>query len=364
MIRSIHYLRGIAALFVVFFHFRSYLNDSSNQVDWGEQLFSNGAFGVDLFFIISGFIICFATQRPEPQLLVSYVLKRFFRIYPLLFCSLLLFYFAFDSGDNSLWRSLIPLHADYSSEGPFFGYNLLSPVWTLTYELFFYALFFVALALSQPYRKELGILLVVVLFLGFQLLTQNQLDLSAYQYLDGSLPVLLEPIVAVYSSPMILEFAYGMLIYMLYERMPNQSSQYKLAFTVVSVLIAIVAIMALYSDYFYGHGPLQWGVPAAFLIMALLAYEKLNGLAKVPSLIWLGDISFSLYLTHILLIKGMRKYGVVDQLDGVMTFIVVVVLSLLLSSLVYRLIEKQGIRICRDLLRKNQNTVIRAMETT
>jgi peptidoglycan/LPS O-acetylase OafA/YrhL len=63
MVKSIHYLRGIAALFVVLFHLRGYVNNTYVQSNLGDLLFVNGAFGVDLFFVISGFIICFATQK-------------------------------------------------------------------------------------------------------------------------------------------------------------------------------------------------------------------------------------------------------------------------------------------------------------
>ena len=52
-ILSIHQLRGIAALLVVLFHFRGYLNGIYAQKDLGYILFGAGAFGVDLFFMIS-----------------------------------------------------------------------------------------------------------------------------------------------------------------------------------------------------------------------------------------------------------------------------------------------------------------------
>lgn len=142
MIKSIHYLRGLAALFVVFFHFRSYLNEPTASIKWGDLLFDQGALGVDLFFIISGFIICYATQKKPLRPLLDYSLKRVFRIYPLMIVSLLSFYLLFGGSIKELGRSLIPLHADYNQPGPFFGYNLLSPVWTLSYELLFYGMFF------------------------------------------------------------------------------------------------------------------------------------------------------------------------------------------------------------------------------
>lgn len=98
MVFSVHYLRGLAAVIVVCFHYRYYINDSFSNINLGDFLFSNGAYGVDLFFIISGFIICYSTRRPEKLPALSFGLKRFFRIYPLLFASLILFGRGRDTG--------------------------------------------------------------------------------------------------------------------------------------------------------------------------------------------------------------------------------------------------------------------------
>ncbi|MBZ6397130.1 MULTISPECIES: acyltransferase family protein [Pantoea] len=81
-IQSIHYLRGIAALLVVAYHNRSFSYEHYTGENWTEVLFQGGAFGVDLFFLISGFIIAYSTRRAEHSHLSDYVLRRFFRIYP------------------------------------------------------------------------------------------------------------------------------------------------------------------------------------------------------------------------------------------------------------------------------------------
>ncbi|EIR2665175.1 acyltransferase family protein [Escherichia coli] len=62
-LNSIQVMRGIAALMVVGFHYRTSLNGVYAQTNLGDLLFLNGAFGVDLFFIISGFIIVYSTKN-------------------------------------------------------------------------------------------------------------------------------------------------------------------------------------------------------------------------------------------------------------------------------------------------------------
>lgn len=65
-VMSIHYLRGLAALAVVAFHLRPALDNIYAQKNLGQMLFSNGNAGVDLFFIISGFIITLSTEKKPP----------------------------------------------------------------------------------------------------------------------------------------------------------------------------------------------------------------------------------------------------------------------------------------------------------
>lgn len=352
MIKSVHYLRGLAALLVVFFHFRYYLNDYYAHSRLGDMLFANGAFGVDLFFIISGFIICYATQRPEPKPLVSYALKRIFRIYPLLIVSLVVFYLLFGDNNTSVLRSLLPLHADYSQSGPFFGYNMLSPVWTLTYEIFFYGLFFIGLMLSQRYRKVLVLALIMGVFVVSQLALNQELELSAYTQFDYTSNTVLQPVVALVSSPMLLEFGYGIILYMVFQSLPEWSEQTKRKLLPWVLLLAALAAVALYLPNFYGHGPLKWGLAALALLFAGLLYERIQGIPTLPVLHFLGDISFSLYLTHIIMIKVIRKYGWDFGLEGGAAFIWAVVASLIVATLLFYVIEKNAIVVCRKLLQR------------
>lgn len=350
VIRSIQYLRGLAALLVVFFHFRYYLNDVYQIDHLGDLLFQNGAFGVDLFFIISGFIICYATRRPEQRPLLSYGMKRFFRIYPLMVISLLVFYVLFGEEHHAVARSFVPVHADYSEKGPFFGYNMLSPVWTLTYEIFFYILFAVGLWISQRYRKVATLVIITLMFFGLQFAINQKVDVSAYSdyhYMDIAL---IDPIVAVLSSPMILEFCFGIVLYMVLMALPDVSEQVLTVINPVLIALAAVAFALFFSPWFYGHGPFKWGIPASLFLFAAVTYERYNGLPNSRTLLYLGNISFSLYLVHVIILKLIRKYDFDLGLSGIWAFLFAVSLSLIVAAIAYRLIEHQSIRACRRLL--------------
>ncbi|EDO2520480.1 acyltransferase, partial [Salmonella enterica subsp. enterica] len=63
---------------VVFYHLRTTLNNVYAQSDLGDIMFGYGAFGVDLFFVISGYIICYSTEKKEYRMQVKYVIRRIF----------------------------------------------------------------------------------------------------------------------------------------------------------------------------------------------------------------------------------------------------------------------------------------------
>ncbi|MGU0160090.1 acyltransferase family protein [Escherichia coli] len=80
------YARGFAALFVFFSHYKDTINNSLtiNGKGLATFLFMNGGFGVDLFFVISGFVILMSTEKCSSRRMncIDFLIKRFFRIYP------------------------------------------------------------------------------------------------------------------------------------------------------------------------------------------------------------------------------------------------------------------------------------------
>ncbi|EDQ3196935.1 acyltransferase, partial [Salmonella enterica subsp. enterica serovar Anatum] len=92
-LHSLQALRGIAALLVVLFHYRGFLNDGAkgNPTIW-DKVFSPGIIGVDIFFIISGFIMVYTTwsyMRGKASL-VRFLLNRVIRIIPLYYLCLVI----------------------------------------------------------------------------------------------------------------------------------------------------------------------------------------------------------------------------------------------------------------------------------
>lgn len=270
---SIQALRGIAALFVVLEHIR-FLNC--------------GAFGVDIFFIISGFMIMFSTHNGGKHFLS----KRIIRILPLYylmtlgtFLLLLLFPAMFEQTKANpvfLLKSLAFIPFDI-------GGGVLQPIlrigWTVNCEVFFYLLFFIAMKISHKYRGVICSILLGVPVLIAQLTTSDFTPLTFY------------------GNPVMLEFVLGILAYYvcmwLYQcycdgKLPTATGY--VALPVAIVLLMVLALTKQQSNILGFHRLPSWGLPAMIIVLCFFV----AGLSiKVPRpFVVLGNISFSLYLLH------------------------------------------------------------------
>lgn len=171
---SIQILRGLAALSVVIFHIRAIETQSILQGPFAldpnqavepslvSGLWKNGFMGVDLFFVISGFIMVYVTRdlAPGGRSVRSFLFARITRIYPVwwLFASIMVIYFLITYGapvdmgrveatGESVWHYLfksyflVPL-----SEPPVLGVG-----WTLIHEMYFYLGFAILLLLPKKW---------------------------------------------------------------------------------------------------------------------------------------------------------------------------------------------------------------------
>lgn len=271
---SIQVLRGVAALLILLEHIR-FLNC--------------GAFAVDIFFCVSGFMIMFSTGRDTKH----FLLKRLIRILPLYYLMtvgtfiLLVFFpgmFQQSKADPVfLAKSLLFIPFDI-------GNGAVQPLmrigWTINCEIFFYVLFFIALKITYRFR---GLLCGVFLFL---------IVIAARFFPDSSV------VLQFYGNPVMLEFVYGILIYYAAEKLYrfSQTSLLPKAGLYLSLSAAAACLLGLLitkpSINILGfRRPLVWGLPAA--AMVLCAFAAGLYLKKMPgSLVELGNASFSLYLMH------------------------------------------------------------------
>ncbi|MEW9581480.1 acyltransferase family protein [Paraburkholderia sp. DGU8] len=351
-IESLDCLRGVSALLVVLYHYRELLNDVIPHI--GNTLFENGRIGVDIFFILSGFVMYTTTQSEKNQFVLPFLLKRAFRVIPLAWLFIAILFIADPGLDrHSLVLSLlfIPLA---NSDAPFFGYNILSPAWTLSYELWFYVMFAAGMLVCKSHRGLAAAAVLIGCVFGLQKLAHFPLHLDAYptQVYAGSLPVPAQ-LVSQLSSPLFLEFVVGILLAYLYANFRKTwlglSSHLR---TLLYLFLAAYFLSHFFSGYAMGHGLTRKGLAALAIFSVYLCADfdgllsKARNLVRGPSdvFVFLGRISFSLYIVHEPLhqhIDMMPVLGPLFRLEGGMgKFVTLLTFSILAAYASYLLVER------------------------
>ncbi len=289
--------------------------------------FEIGKMGVDIFFIISGYVMTLICERNEPTDL--FLKKRVIRIMPLYILVSCLVIVAnyrvqFISGDYEVWSSLFKslfLIPHYSIANELKIFPIFIPGWTITYEMWFYILIAVVGVFCKSSRK---IMLVPALLVSLYLLSQLLPKSAVGQFLGNS----------VY-----LTFAIG-IFFRLFEtrRMPLWAA----TISVIGLFIVAFLIEGLEARL------IIFGIPALliFLIVFRLPIFSINGLAYV------GKISFSLYLTHVFVINIVERIArpIYPDLSFGMELMLVFafVLSILVAACSYSLFENKLDRFLRS----------------
>lgn len=290
----LHGLRGIAAFIVVFSHARYFFRDTPSwpQID---AALSPSAMGVDIFFIISGFIMTYTAVMGHYSGPLDFGIKRLARVWPpyavMTLVAMLLFNTAGFHELNALkpvLRSLAFVPAN--PHDPMYFNVTLSLGWTLEFEAYFYLAFAACLLVRGPARwlVLLGWLLFSAVLYpmrhhGFH--WQPRVD-PGYAWGYANL----------ITNPMVLEFGYGVLIALLYlsgARIPNKRLCWNLLF--VTVTSSLWYVFCAPNTF---HGPADWGAAAAAIVLVLALVSRTIQLQVPPVVAWLGTISYSLYLTH------------------------------------------------------------------
>ncbi len=297
-INSIQYLRAIAVILVVYCHsidFQMLFGISGQQKFRYLQNF--GAIGVDIFFIISGFIIAYVSfEMSGKEACLLFLRKRFARINPpyYLITIIAIIIFPMTIKDYVFsWKetlntfSIIPLF-DHEKE---YQFPILPIGWTLAFEWLFYIMFS-TLILFKIKRRELA--LIIGIF-GLSMLSFLPHKSILFTFI---------------TNPIIWEFGTGVIIAWCYKKY-NLKKEWAITLVIAGILNYIILIYCGYSDvsesHFITSGKLSWlrdllwGAPSVMLVIGLLYTEK-TGIAafKNPKWLLLGDASYSIYLTHIL----------------------------------------------------------------
>ncbi|MFD2056547.1 acyltransferase family protein [Mesorhizobium calcicola] len=285
--KNIQGLRALAALMVVASHI--YWPLVPMRSHWSQPFVSAvGPGGVDLFFVISGFVVFLSADRLGRKAVIvgrwrafrEFAVKRVFRIYPAYWvafavASLLLLTTTAEIAppgipEKPLWKLLLLIDQPN---------NRIGAAWTLQFEMYFYTICAAAILIFP--RRILLILAAwfAVIFLAW---------VAGVDYSSS-----------VWLWTIVLEFAFGIVIALLVER---KMSVHGLRFVVVGIGGLLIG-----AAYYHHQGgfklPLIWrvicfGLPSAFIVYGFVAMEIRQAWTFSKGWIRLGDSSYSLYLWH------------------------------------------------------------------
>lgn len=359
---AIQVLRAVAALLVVIFHaiiaydFRadlplSWLGNIGHFRDFG-------AVGVDLFFVISGFIMAHALVSGPNLKPRQFFARRLIRVVPPYWLATLAMIPIIWWGDHDLsaeqfvfTTTMFPVSAS-----PEYQLPVLLVGWSLAFELAFYGVVALAMALRPSGHQRIALAMQMTLLLGIAGISNT--------------PAL--AVLAVFLNAIWLEFTLGLGCYWIWMRFGP-----KIGFGPAVILVAggaawLISTAALGA----GHsadaldlirpaaGPfwdertglsraVVWGLPSAAILLGLMALcqqplgEWLRQTAIWQILQRLGDASYSLYLVHLIPISIWHDHAPANQINADMMIAVLVVISCLLALAAYRWVEMPLINTMR-----------------
>jgi len=343
-------LRGVAALLVVFFHLGPHwalvpeLAFLTPLMHWGFS-------GVDIFFVLSGFVVHQSTRelRWGPSLR-TYALRRCARIYltywPTLALVVVLNLWVLNKplpGPETIWRSVLLLE-------PSIDKNWLPVAWSLTYELYFYVL--LGVLMLAPVQRQSRLILCLIAVIVFWncawLIGQRELVYAARLPLRFPL------------SGYIVEFMAGALVSLWMQSrerhgQPLMTADNGMNWVVGGASCALLGLAVGTTSPYFDRVEIMrvasFGLLGLGGLLSALALQHTRA-APPAWLVRIGDCSFGLYLLHAVLLDLLGKIRFEHQLTGnsLLAVSLFAPVAVVLSARIwFRLVEGPSVRLARRL---------------
>lgn len=337
---SLQILRAFAAILVVINHL---WGDSKTALSTEFGLEYVGDFGVDAFFILSGFIMGYKTREDSPfgmAVATHFIRRRIERIYPIFLIVLIPFILIYLKQTHFI--------SPYEIIGnvlllPSFNNNpqyhmLIGPSWSLVYEMFFYVVY-AAFMMFVSTKKQLitySSALLIAMVLGVKMLSIQgyQLGNVNFSYMIG--------------DPLMINFAMGCIFSQVFDRLKN----IKIAIPLASLMIGVIFVLGMWLSSKGEPRFFSFGLPA-MLIVFLFSVMDSSETKTYKLLVYLGNASYSIYITHFFIevIAGVIFYhsAVNKDLYGIALSII----CLIIGCLFYSLIEKRVTKLMHNFEKKD-----------
>lgn len=347
-------LRGYAILGVLMVHTSQYGNKLHSTL--GTLITEKGAMGVQLFFLASSFTLFLSfTKRSQYEKFAvrNFFIRRFFRIAPIFYIAIC--YYLFQN-----WHSERNVFTPGSSHGidiilnflflnGFNPYTIRSIVpggWSIAVEMTFYIILPILFIKIKNEKQAFNFFVLALLLRLFFVSIMEKYPLIAeteiwntflfFNFLN-QLPV----------------FALGILFYFIVRKAPGEkfgfNSSFVLLFTILSILQLSIGIPFFLPDHIF--------FSVFFLLFAIvLNYQQ--PITLVNKIInYIGTISFSMYIVHFAVLYWLTYFEKIDYFNNQFInfgfkFLIVTLLTIIISSMTYKLVELPFQNIGRKIIKK------------
>lgn len=338
----IQQLRAIAAILVVHAHVLDLQLSLPRQAIQSRFFYLQdfGAFGVDLFFVISGFIITLVSSGYTGEWAAGrFFLKRMFRVIPLYWLLSLVFAligllrlrYLMIYGSLKASFFLFPFWQQGTVPAP-----KINAGWTLYFEILFYTIVSICMFFSRKHYLRLLVTVMGLLMLADVVFFAHH---PMWLQLAG--------------NRIMLEFLAGVGLALVY-RDPLLARRYFPAIAAfLAVLLCLAMVVGGYGGISESSGTITgllsfrraifWGLPAALLVLAAAIKDHRSPTITMQWLAAIGDASFSIYLTHLFfahLLYGLWLNWINCPFPGDLQVLLSIVFAVTMGMLVYKWIEK------------------------
>jgi peptidoglycan/LPS O-acetylase OafA/YrhL len=343
-------LRGIAAIAVVLTHIYLWEGKHLGAHAITPKSFSYGFAGVDVFFVISGFIMVFIQPSPINSRAVyfRFVINRLTRIYPpvwIVMMALLPFWLFHPELFNNYYhnhvdilRSFLLLPQDYLP--------LLTVAWTLIHEVYFYLVVSFALMFAAGGRWIFGCIWFLIILTVYSLFGEGGF---------GQIRIF-QLVFSPFSMTFLLGYFIGLLCHQIKKAPPLLASGLfvvGVASMAFGLIVPWPCPLGTYPDNNCLFRFVACGLPAALLVTSVIALES-----RLPKLIlrldFLGDISYATYLIHLPFVTGfyimLSKLHLNSPVLIAVAAVVCLVSCLMTSAVFHYCLELKITRKCREIL--------------
>ncbi|WP_153448745.1 acyltransferase family protein [Vibrio algicola] len=315
-IYSLQVVRGIAALLVVTNHL------------WGRVFGGvfqyNGGLGVDVFFVLSGFLMVYTqTEKRNAFMFIRGRIERIYPLYWILSLPTMLMLINFNEGYKVI-SNLFLIPSYKVTQGALTN----PPAWTLVYEMIFYVMFTFSLLLSKN-RIKACLISVSIIFVSLFIMNNVFGGQERGNWIN---------IGYILSDTLMLNFAFGAIFALIYEKIGIKNV---INFNLFMFLFGLV----LYVSLFHMDGVrrlLRYGIPSLIIIIFALYSKEGKGFVY-NMLLKIGDASYSIYLSHIYFLYVLKATMSTNKGNPTMVELIavlLVVLSIIVGIFINKKIEK------------------------